>query len=62
MKKAIIILLCLIMVLSVFMLSACDKNKEKGGNPAEEAFTEQEINSLLGKVITYALEDDLPRE
>ena len=58
MKKAIIILLCLIMVLSVFMLSACAKNKEKGGNPAEEAFTEQEINSLLGKVITYALEDE----
>lgn len=58
MKKAIIILLCLIMVLSVFMLSACDKNKEKGGNPAEEAFTEQEINTLLGKVITYALEDE----
>lgn len=58
MKKAIIILLCLIMVLSVFMLSACDKDKKKGGNPAEEAFTEQEINSLLGKVITYALEDE----
>ena len=58
MKKTIIILLCLIMVLSVFTLSACDKDKEKGGNPAEEAFTEQEINSLLGKVITYALEDE----
>lgn len=58
MKKTVIILLCLIMVLSVFTLSACDKDKEKGGNPAEEAFTEQEINSLLGKVITYALEDE----
>lgn len=58
MKKTIIILLCLIMVLSVFTLSACDKDKEKGENPAEEAFTEQEINSLLGKVITYALEDE----
>lgn len=58
MKKTIIILLCLIMVLSVFTLSACDKDKKKGGNPAEEAFTEQEINSLLGKVVTYALEDE----
>ena len=58
MKKTVIILLCLIMLLSVFTLSACDKDKEKGGNPAEEAFTEQEINSLLGKVITYALEDE----
>lgn len=58
MKKAIIILLCMIMVLSVFTLSACDKNKKKEENPAEEAFTEQEINTLLGKVITYALEDE----
>lgn len=58
MKKLLTLLLCIVLAASIFMFSACDKDKEKGGNPAEEAFTEQEINTLLGKVITYALEDE----
>lgn len=56
MKKLLTLLLCIVLAASIFMFSACDK--DKGGNNDEEAFTEQEINTLLGKVITYALEDE----
>lgn len=56
MKKLLTLLLCIVLAASIFMFSACDK--DKGGNNDEEEFTEQEINTLLGKVITYALEDE----
>ena len=58
MKKLLTLLLCILLAASIFMFSACDKNKKKEENPAEKAFAEQEINTLLGKVITYALEDE----
>lgn len=57
MKKLLTLLLCIVLTASIFMFSACDK--DKGGNNDEAvSYTKEDVEKLFEKVFTYVFKTD----
>ena len=57
MKKLLTLLLCIVLAASIFMFSACDK--DKGGNNDEAvSYTKEDVEDLFEKIFTYVFKTD----
>ena len=57
MKKLLTLLLCIVLAASIFMFSACDK--DKGGNNDEAvSYTKEDVEKLFEKIFTYVFKTD----
>lgn len=57
MKKLLTLLLCIVLAASIFMFSACDKDKgEKNGEDA--AYTKEDVEKLVEQIFTYVFKTD----
>lgn len=57
MKKLLTLLLCIVLAASIFMFSACDK--DKGGKNEEDAsYTKENVEKLVEQVFTYVFKTD----
>jgi len=57
MKKLLTLLLCIVLAASIFMFSACDK--DKGGNNDEAvSYTKEDVEKLVEQIFTYVFKTD----
>lgn len=57
MKKLLTLLLCIVLAASIFMFSACDK--DKGGNNDEAvSYAKEDVEKLFEKIFTYVFKTD----
>jgi len=57
MKKLLTLLLCIVLAASIFMFSACDKDKgEKNGE--DGSYTKEDVEKLVEQIFTYVFKTD----
>lgn len=57
MKKLLTLLLCIVLAASIFMFSACDKDKgEKNGE--DGSYTKEDVKKLVEQIFTYVFKTD----
>lgn len=57
MKKLLTLLLCIVLAASIFMFSACDKDKGEK-NEEDASYTKENVEKLVEQVFTYVFKTD----